>query len=424
MSKSFRDYQGTASPGPTDIRMDHGCGAVEGAGSDLKSLWSSFSSTFLRNSSFEERFHTAGCRRFSWASWLKFGQYLCQIRHSLSTRSSLVQLGRRPMKLSASIGTYVTNKRATGLLFNKGEENLAAFHRYVGDLHLEQITNKKGQDMNPGTESLPFTFGVVGQGQEGVDPALASPGDYLVFATGLIPVVGVVAGLVDLFGTAGITAHPQLWLALNDAPLTTGTPPLFGTSPQTFLKLVTNATHRQWMGTWGTGEISVTITQPAGGATLSAAVYDGTTKPALSFTETITPGPAGLMAGAAGWVHTLVQEQAQSPEQRVALTNAATQVINEAAQAQAAHSPVQTRGLPTHFRSLVGAQHTETATAATAAVGGALAKILEAEGAIAYLKNNVVLSLYGVFEANGTQIGTQLQYQRFTTPAVPCRAPC
>jgi integrase len=49
------------------------------------------------------------------------------------------------MKLSDCIETYVIKKRAAGLIFYKGECNLVAFHRYIGDLHLDQINTEQVQ---------------------------------------------------------------------------------------------------------------------------------------------------------------------------------------------------------------------------------------------------------------------------------------
>jgi integrase len=49
------------------------------------------------------------------------------------------------MKLCDSIEMYVTKKRTAGLIFYKGESNLLAFHRYVGDLHLDQINTGQVQ---------------------------------------------------------------------------------------------------------------------------------------------------------------------------------------------------------------------------------------------------------------------------------------
>lgn len=47
------------------------------------------------------------------------------------------------MKLSDGIEQYVMSKRASGHIFEKGESNLAAFSRYVGDVHLSQVKTQQ-----------------------------------------------------------------------------------------------------------------------------------------------------------------------------------------------------------------------------------------------------------------------------------------
>jgi len=47
------------------------------------------------------------------------------------------------MKLSDGIEQYVQRKRASGHVFEKGESNLAAFSRHVGDVHLSQVKTQQ-----------------------------------------------------------------------------------------------------------------------------------------------------------------------------------------------------------------------------------------------------------------------------------------
>lgn len=226
--------------------------------------------------------------------------------------------------------------------------------------------------------------------------------------TSLSDFVNYVVGPVSLLGLVGIDDNPELDLELDDAA--SAPPESFGTASlgPVNLQLLNQATMQQWVGDWENGNVNVNISQS--GRELTATIYDGTSAPPLSFTDTFVPGAGSLLGPGVGVVQNLVNAQSEDPAQRSAFSKAAKTVIG-----QVAKSPSQAAAAAKHFQSLVENLKTSTPLAVvqakTRTVSTAIAELLQAQGGVAYLSNHVALRLFGTFQ-RGKQTGEQLQYQR------------
>jgi hypothetical protein len=216
--------------------------------------------------------------------------------------------------------------------------------------------------------------------------------------------VNWVVGPATLLGLVGIDDHPELDLELDDA--SSGAPPeSFGTTslgPVT-LQLLTKATMAQWVGDWEDGNVMVNITDSAGH--LTATIYDGSTTPPLSFTDTFVPGPGSLIGPGSAVIQNLLNAHSLTPDQLASFSQAAKTVIK-----QVIMKPQKASTARKSFESLVEAQP-HGLRPGTSTVSKAIGALLQPQGGVAYLNNHVALTLYGAMQG-GKQIYEQLEYQR------------
>jgi hypothetical protein len=234
--------------------------------------------------------------------------------------------------------------------------------------------------------SLSFSDYAHGEGNAGHVPAL---GDFVHYAV----------GPVSLFGLVGIDQNPILYLKVtdhtDDTPDSGGPVPTFEDLGPEKLVPLPNATPEQWAGRWGSGKVSLNISLTDTEPPLLATISDNTTTPSLSFTETFTPGPDGLLLAGAALIDTLSQSHAQDHTQQVALNRAARVILRHAA-----ITPISPRAVVSSFQSIVGnlksSTPTSVAIAKTQVVGKAIANLLKDKGGVAYLSNHVALRLFRV----------------------------
>jgi hypothetical protein len=222
--------------------------------------------------------------------------------------------------------------------------------------------------------------------------------------------VNYVVGPVSLLGLVGIDDNPELDLQLVDG--SNVAPESFGTAslgPVT-LKLLNQAAAGQWVGDWENGDVNINITESSSPRQLTATIYDGTTAPPLSFTDTFMPGPGSLLSAGAAVIQSLVNAQSQDSAQRTTFSEAAKSVIAQVVTSpqQAAKAAQQFR---THLDNLATGAPTDVVQAKATTVSRAIGALVQGQGGVTYLSNHVALRLFGTFQA-GKQTGEQLQYQR------------
>src|SRR5271170_3089288 len=122
--------------------------ANETSGDHLRALWRALASTRMCHATPEQRVFLARYRGLPRASRYDVSEHLCEIRCAISPTGGRFQPGGCEMKLSDGIEEYVVRKHARGHIFEKGQANLMAFSRQIGDVDLSQVR----------THQIPYIF--------------------------------------------------------------------------------------------------------------------------------------------------------------------------------------------------------------------------------------------------------------------------
>ena len=189
-----------------------------------------------------------------------------------------------------------------------------------------------------------------------------------------------------------------------------------GTQATPVLTPLDAPTFGDWVGRWVNGPTSVDITP---GGLLSATINDSSSEPAFFLTEEFRPGPQGLVSGRAALINSLIHAHVADPAARASLTKAAAStlaLVTDASRTvtQVAESPRTVAAVVERLGPLIAENAVAQAASPTAAraVGRLIGALVQGQGGVAYLSDQVVLSLYRA-TVRGAEVGHELEFQRY-----------
>ncbi|HYX23141.1 MAG TPA: hypothetical protein VFC23_03240 [Thermoanaerobaculia bacterium] len=267
-----------------------------------------------------------------------------------------------------------------------------------------------GSVNDPGALSFSFEFGGLGSTSSGTD--VIAPGDLLNLFFGPANIPGVA-----FLGLSGIIRDAVLYLHVNDHALSAPQPtppPVFGDLGPKSLRPMIDAAPEQWVGHWGSPQVSLNITATGEEPPLFVTSADWTTAPPLSLSENFTPGAEGLLVAAAPLIHSAVQFHGYDDLLRPAFAKAARTVLKRATETPM--SPVIAASAFKERVGYVAASIPASVVRAKAEIlGKSIGNLFKDKGGVAYLSNNVALRLFSTFP----QTGHQILYQRLHADGRP-----
>src|SRR5580765_5888272 len=105
----------------------------------FEKLWGAFSSTLMRNLSFEQRNIVGRNCRFSGTLGFEVSEYLCQTRLQKLEGSRKFQHNWCYVNIFDGIDQYITHKRRLGFIYEREAARLQAFGQHEGNIELSEI---------------------------------------------------------------------------------------------------------------------------------------------------------------------------------------------------------------------------------------------------------------------------------------------